>query len=234
LQAEPIYSEHNKAPINYAVCNDRVSLLYLANLGCIDQNPWMSRIGSLDSPDFILIDLDPQECPYDRIVEAALLVHEKLEQIGLTGYPKTTGGDGMHIYIPLENSYTYEQARVFAEILGVMLSGKRPDLFTTPRSVAKRDKGKVYFDYLQIGEGKTISAPLRPARLRRRPGFNAAGMERSEDWTLAQAIPYRQRGREVRQGRRFVRRCAQEAAADREAAGEAGAIVTLSEMTMVI
>src|SRR5436190_1410035 len=159
LQTEPIYSEHNKAPINYAVCNDRVSLLYLANLGCIDQNPWMSRIGSLESPDFILIDLDPQECPYDRIVEAALLVHEKLEQIGLTGYPKTTGGDGMHIYIPLENSYTYEQARIFAEILGVMLSGKRPDLFTTPRSVAKRDKGKVYFDYLQIGEGKTISAP---------------------------------------------------------------------------
>jgi bifunctional non-homologous end joining protein LigD len=159
LQTEPIYSEHNKAPINYAVCNDRGSLLYLANLGCIDQNPWMSRIGSLDSPDFILIDLDPQECPYDRIVEAALLVHEKLEQIGLTGYPKTTGGDGMHIYIPLENSYTYEQARVFAEILGVMLSGKRPDLFTTPRSVAKRDRGKVYFDYLQIGEGKTISAP---------------------------------------------------------------------------
>src|SRR5260370_8034434 len=65
----------------------------------------------------------------------------------------------MHIYIPLENSYTYEQARTFAEILGILLSGKRPDLFTTPRSVAKRDKGKVYFDYLQIGEGKTISAP---------------------------------------------------------------------------
>jgi bifunctional non-homologous end joining protein LigD len=159
LHTEPIYSEHNKAPINYAVASDRASLLYLANLGCIDQNPWMSRVGSLDSPDFILIDLDPQECPYDRIVEAALLVHEKLERIGMVGYPKTTGGDGMHIYIPLESGYTYEQARIFAEILGMMLSGQRPDLFTTPRSVAKRDKGKVYFDYLQIGEGKTISAP---------------------------------------------------------------------------
>jgi bifunctional non-homologous end joining protein LigD len=159
LRTEPVYSEHNKAPINYAVCNDRASLLYLANLGCIDQNPWMSRVGSLDSPDYILIDLDPQECSYDRIVEAALLVREKLDRIGLTGYPKTTGGDGMHIYIPLEPGYTYEQARIFAEILGMLVSGQRPDLFTTPRSVAKRDKGKVYFDYLQIGEGKTISAP---------------------------------------------------------------------------
>jgi bifunctional non-homologous end joining protein LigD len=133
--------------------------LYLTNLGCIDQNPWMSRVGSLDNPDFILIDLDPQECPYDRIVEAALLIHERLERIGLAGYPKTTGGDGMHIYIPIEPHYTYEQARIFAEILGMMVSDARPDLFTTPRSVKKRDKGKVYFDHLQIGGGKTIAAP---------------------------------------------------------------------------
>jgi bifunctional non-homologous end joining protein LigD len=159
LRTEPIYSDHNQAPINYAVCNDRASLLYLANLGCIDQNPWMSRVGSLDSPDFILIDLDPQECPYDLIVEAALLVQEKLELIGLKGYPKTTGGDGMHVYIPIENRYTYEQARIFAEILGRLVAGARPDMFTTPRSVSKRDKGKVYFDHLQIGEGKTIAAP---------------------------------------------------------------------------
>src|SRR5262249_16816805 len=93
------------------------------------------------------------------IVEAAQLVHEKLERIGMVGYPKTTGGDGMHVYIPLEAGYTYEQARIFAEILGMMLSTERPDLFTTPRSVPKREKGKVYFDYLQIGEGKAISAP---------------------------------------------------------------------------
>ena len=159
LRTEPIYSDHNQAPINYAVCNDRASLLYLANLGCIDQNPWMSRVGWLDSPDFILIDLDPQECPYDLIVEAALLVQEKLDLIGLKGYPKTTGGDGMHVYIPIENRYTYDTARIFAEVLGRLVAGARPDLFTTPRSVAKREKGKVYFDHLQIGEGKTIAAP---------------------------------------------------------------------------
>ena len=159
LRTEPVFSGHNQADINYALANDRASLLYLANLGCIDQNPWMSRVGSLSHPDFILIDLDPQECPYDRIVEAALLINETLKRIGLTGYPKTTGGDGMHIYIPIETRYSYDQARSFAEILGMMVSDARPDLFTTPRSVKKRDKGKVYFDHLQIGEGKTIAAP---------------------------------------------------------------------------
>src|SRR4029077_6447471 len=70
-----------------------------------------------------------------------------------------TGGDGMHIYIPIENDYSYEQARIFAQILGSWGARARPDLFPAPRAVAKREKGKVYFDHLQIGEGKTISAP---------------------------------------------------------------------------
>jgi len=159
LRTEPIFSEHNQAPINFVVADDRASLLYLANLGCIDQNPWMSRVGSLENPDFILIDLDPSHCGYDRIVEAAQVVRKKLEAIGLEGYPKTTGGDGMHIYTPIEPRYTYAQARSFAEILARMVASERSDLFTTPRAVASREKGKVYFDYLQISSGKTISAP---------------------------------------------------------------------------
>src|SRR5712671_240527 len=159
LRTESIFSEHNQAPINFVVADDRASLLYLANLGCIDQNPWMSRVGSLENPDFILIDLDPSHCGYDRIVEAAQLVRKKLEVIGLEGYPKTTGGDGMHIYIPIEPRYSYAQARSFAEILARMVASERSDLFTTPRAVASREKGKVYFDYLQISSGKTISAP---------------------------------------------------------------------------
>ncbi len=159
VRTEPVFSEHNQAPIDFVICNDRATLLYLANLGCIDQNPWMSRIGSLESPDFILIDLDPHDCEYDRIVEAALLVRKKLELVGLEGYPKTTGGDGMHIDIPVEAGYTYDQTRVFAEILARLLENERPDLFTLPRAVSRREKGKVYFDYLQNGEGKTISAP---------------------------------------------------------------------------
>jgi bifunctional non-homologous end joining protein LigD len=159
VRTEPIESESASHIIHYVICNDKSTLLYLANLGCIDQNPWMSRVGSLDNPDFVLIDLDPQECPYDMIVEAALLVRKALDKIGLEGYPKTTGGDGMHVYIPVEPVYTYEQVRSFAEVLWHVVIAQKPDLFTTPRAVARRKKGRVYFDYLQIGRSKTIAAP---------------------------------------------------------------------------
>jgi bifunctional non-homologous end joining protein LigD len=143
----------------FVFADDRESLLYLVNLGCIDQNPWMSRSPTLDHPDWVLIDLDPQECGYDLIVEAALLVKQKLDAIGMTGYPKTTGGDGMHIYIPIEPVYSYEESRTFAELLSHLALAERRDLFTTPRSVAKRQKNRVYFDYLQNGRSKTIAAP---------------------------------------------------------------------------
>jgi len=143
----------------FVFAEDRASLLYLVNLGCIDHNPWMSRFATLDNPDFVLIDLDPQECPFDLIVDAALLVKETLEAIGLTGYPKTTGGDGMHVYIPIEPIYTYDEARVFAELIARLIFDKHPEMFTTPRAVSKRQKGRVYFDYLQIAKSKTIAAP---------------------------------------------------------------------------
>lgn len=158
LHTESIQTD-KESKTDFVVCDDKASLLYLANLGCIDQNPWMSRVGSLENPDFILIDLDPYHCGFDRIVEAAHVVKQKLDLIALQGYPKTTGGDGMHIYIPVETRYTYAQTRSFAEILARWVTAERPDLFTTPRTVAAREKGKVYFDWMQNAEGKTISAP---------------------------------------------------------------------------
>ena len=145
--------------IHYVFAEDRASLLYLVNLGCIDHNPWMSRSQSLDNPDFVLIDLDPQECPFDKIVDAALLVKRVLDRLGLVGYPKTTGGDGMHVYVPLEPVYSYEESRTFAELISRLALAEDPDLFTTPRSVSKRQKNRVYFDYLQNGRSKTIAAP---------------------------------------------------------------------------
>jgi bifunctional non-homologous end joining protein LigD len=145
--------------IQSVIGDDRATLLFLVNLGCIDQNPWMSRIGSLENPDYLLIDLDPQDCAYEKIVEAALLIRAKLDLAELASYPKTTGGDGMHIFVPLAPIYTYEQVRMLAELLATRVAAERPDLFTTPRAVAKRDKNKVYFDWQQIARGKTISAP---------------------------------------------------------------------------
>ena len=119
----------------------------------------MSHTPTLDNPDFVLIDLDPQDCPFDMIVETALLVRDKLQAIGLAGYPKTTGGDGMHVYIPLEPIYSYEESRTFAELLSHLVVREKPNLFTTPRSVSKRQKGRVYFDWVQNGKSKTIAAP---------------------------------------------------------------------------
>jgi bifunctional non-homologous end joining protein LigD len=159
LRTELIDSDHNHAPIKYVFAGDHASLLYLVNLGCIDHNPWMSRSQTLENPDFALIDLDPQECPFDMIVDAALLVKQVLDEIGLAGYPKTTGGDGMHVYIPLEPAYSYQEARTFAELIARLVFDRNPQLFTTPRSVAKRKTNRVYFDYLQIGKSKTIAAP---------------------------------------------------------------------------
>ncbi len=159
MRCEPIREHHPPKINHYPIAEDRASLLYLVNLGCIDQNPWMSRAGNLDHPDWMLLDLDPVDTSFDQIIDAALLVRELLNDIGLKGYPKTTGGDGMHVYVPLEATHTYEQVRGFAELLSHLAVDREPNLFTTPRSVEKRKKGRVYFDYLQIGIGKTIAAP---------------------------------------------------------------------------
>lgn len=171
LHREELADDEDAGSKTRVICDDRASLLFLANLGCIDQNPYMSRLGSLDHPDFILIDLDPYHCGYDRIVEAARLIHDKLRLIGLEGYPKTTGGNGMHIYVPVEPIYESNQTRAFAEVLARWVASERPDLFTTPRTVSAREKGKVYFDYLQNASGKTISAPYV---LRAHPGAPVA------------------------------------------------------------
>jgi bifunctional non-homologous end joining protein LigD len=182
VRLEPIFSEHNQDQIHYIICNDRATLIYLANLASIDQNPWMSRVGSLDNPDFALIDLDPTEgCPYSQIVEAAQLVKKTLDSISLAGYPKTTGGDGMHIYIPIEPVYTFEQVRSFAELLSILVINQNPGLFTTPRAVSRRKKAKVYFDYLQISSAKTIAAPYV---LRAHPG---APVSTPLDWSEVKA-----------------------------------------------
>ena len=103
----------------------------------------------------------------------------------------------MHVFVPIEPRYTYEQARSFAEIISQVVIGERPELFTTPRSVAKRRKGRVYFDYLQISSAKTIAAPYVTTSIRRRAGRHAAGLGRSEKGAYAQNIQSDQRGRSI-------------------------------------
>ncbi|MCL5292469.1 MAG: DNA ligase D [Actinobacteria bacterium] len=158
-----IRSETEDKEITYLLCQNEATLVYLANLGCIEINPWSSRLESLDSPDFLLLDLDPLDIEFEHVVEAALAVGEVLEEAGAVSCCKTSGATGLHIYVPLGAKYTYEQARRFAEIVAFLAHRKLPERTSLERLPARRRR-KVYLDYLQNIYGKTLAAPysVRP------------------------------------------------------------------------
>ncbi len=157
----------NGRMIDYVVCNNAATLLYLANLGTIAQNPWNSRAGSLDNPDWIVFDLDPGEVPYRQVCDLALAVREALEGLGLAVYPKTSGSHGMHLYVPLKPHYNYEQAAAFAERLAARVVKANPKLATLERSKGKRSKKLIYLDHLQNARGKSVASAYS---VRARPG----------------------------------------------------------------
>lgn len=153
------------------LCNDRPTLIYLVNLGCIDHNPQQSRFVTPDQPDWLLLDLDPHDDSFDNVVVVACLLHGLLERLGLRGWPKTTGGRGMHIYVPLAEGANFEQCRMLAQLLARVAEARRPDLVTLERLVHKREPDRVYIDYPQSGRGRSISAPYA---VRPRPGAPVA------------------------------------------------------------
>ena len=133
-------------PIRYVFAEDRASLLYLVNLGCIDHNPWMSRVAHLDNPDFVLIDLDPQECPFDMIVEAALMVTEDARRARPGGISQDDRRRRHACLYPARAGLFLRGGRQFAKVLQMLVMHERPEMFTTPRAVSKRKKNRVYFD----------------------------------------------------------------------------------------
>ncbi len=147
----------------YLVGYDESYLLWMASLGCIEMNPWFSRVKSPDNPDYCVIDLDPDKNTFDQVIAAALEVKKVLDAIGVPSYPKTSGSTGMHIYIPLDAKYTYEQSQMFAKIVVQLVHKQIPDYTSLERMVANR-KGKMYLDFLQNRPGATIAGPysLRP------------------------------------------------------------------------
>jgi bifunctional non-homologous end joining protein LigD len=165
LRTERIYSESNKAYIDYLICNDKATLLYMANLGCIDINPWNSRIGSLEYPDWVVIDLDPEKIPFQKVVETALTVKAIMEELETECYCKTSGATGLHIYVPLAAKYNYELVKTFAELIAQTVFARLPESTSILRSPLKRQK-KVYVDFLQNRKGQTLAAPysVRPKK----------------------------------------------------------------------
>jgi bifunctional non-homologous end joining protein LigD len=152
---------------SYAVVDDPLGLLWLVNLGCIDLNPWQSLADAPDEPTHVLFDLDPADgLPFDRVVEAALLVRDALEAAGLRGYPRTSGATGMHVMVPIRRGPTYEAVRLFARVVSEGLVRARPDLVTTVTQVAARGP-RVYLDANQNGRGRSISSVYS---VRPRPG----------------------------------------------------------------
>lgn len=156
-------SEEGKKTIQYALCQNEQSLLYMANLGCIELNTWTAKKPQLDRPTFLVIDLDPEDIPFRRVVETALAVRKVMEDAGAACWCKTSGKRGLHISIPLGGKYDHDHSRQFAELVAMLVNQKLPATTSLERSPSKRQK-RVYLDYLQNRSGQTLAAPysVRP------------------------------------------------------------------------
>ena len=143
--------------ISAPILNDEDALIWAVNMGCIDMNTWYSRVDKPDRPDFVLFDLDPSaDAGFKETVQVALLVKQALDALGLVSFPKTSSADGMHVLVPVERRYTYDETREFSEIVAGAIARTHRGLATTEWSKAKR-RG-VLIDSNQNGEGKTIAS----------------------------------------------------------------------------
>ncbi|MCW3072644.1 MAG: ligase [Bacteroidetes bacterium] len=163
LKTYDYHSEGDGEDKEYLVATDEASLLYMASIGSIEMNPWHSRVQSENNPDWCIIDLDPAKNTFNQVIEAALVCKEILGEMGVEGYPKTSGSTGIHIYMPLAAKYTYEQSKEFARLIATLIHERLPKFTSIERAVKNR-RGKMYIDFLQNRPQATVSAPysVRP------------------------------------------------------------------------
>lgn len=166
----------------FIICNDRATLVYVANLAAIALHVWTSRAGSLERPDYLLIDLDPYHCTLATLARVALRFRAAARSIGIEPLVKTTGGKGLHLVIPLVPRYTYDEVRAFAHFFARRVHNELPDLTTLEHTISKRRKGTVFLDWAQVGRGKTVVAPFS---VRARPKAPVAWPLR---WTQVEAM----------------------------------------------
>jgi len=164
IQTIPIWSEDTQRDIDYFVCNDVESLVYLVNLGTIPLHIWMSRIDDLTRPDWCLIDLDPKDAPFAHVVALAKTMRKLCDDVEMPAFVKTTGKSGLHIMLPLGRQLTYAQSLQLAILFARLVTDEHPDIATTQRTISKRD-GKVYVDAFQNRAGQLMVAPysVRPS-----------------------------------------------------------------------
>jgi bifunctional non-homologous end joining protein LigD len=168
IRTQEIWSADVERHIRYFIGADHDQLVYVANTGNIQHNPWMSRVQHLDYPDYLVFDLDPVEAPFPTVQQVAIVLKGVLDELGLRGYPKTSGATGIHVHLPvLENTFTYEDVRVFAQAIASIVVQRIPEYATIERVVRRRKAHEVYVDYLQNIRGKTVASVYSP---RPRPG----------------------------------------------------------------
>lgn len=158
IQTAPFFAASTGNTVDYTICNNKATLLYLANLGCIEMNPWNSTIKTPDNPTYLIMDIDPSaKNNYDQVVEVAQVIIEILEKAGATYYCKTSGATGLHVFVPLNAKYPYEVVRNFGEIIATLTQEQLPAFTSIERSLKKRGN-KIYIDYLQNSRGQTVAS----------------------------------------------------------------------------
>jgi bifunctional non-homologous end joining protein LigD len=160
-----VYSDSNDKEIDYIICDNLATLVYLNNLGCIEINPWHSTVKALENPDYLMIDIDPSDKnTFDQVIEAALMVKEILDKAGAEAYCKTSGASGLHIYVPTGKKYSFEQVKDFTYLVCMMANDQLKDFTTLERNLQKRGNQHIYMDYLKNRRGQTIASvySLRP------------------------------------------------------------------------
>ena len=163
-----IIKDKGGKPIHYALVKDAGDLIYLANIGTIAQNPFMSRIKTLSKPDYFVFDLDPgDKATFQSVLDIALIVNDVLEDLGLTCYPKTSGSSGVHLVVPIKNAYHYDEVVAFAKGVAKLVVDQTPRTATIERFTKNRKPQQVYVDYLQNLEGKSVAAAYS---VREKPG----------------------------------------------------------------
>src|SRR6267154_4080754 len=144
--------------LNYAVYTTVGSLLHFVNLGTIEQHPWHATVKHLDKPDYLMLDLDPKEAPWQNVLDVALICKEVFDELGLPTFPKTSGSSGIHDYLPLKPKNDFGKIAAVAMALANEVAQRAPKIATTQRSLAKRQKQQVYVDAMQNARGKTIAS----------------------------------------------------------------------------
>ena len=165
VHCKQIHSDSTNKEVNYIVCDNIETLVYLNNLGCIEINPWHSTVEALDKPDYLMIDIDPSDKnTFEQVIKVALTVKKVLDNAGAISYCKTSGASGMHIYVPTAKKYDYEQVKDFAYLVCMIVNDELKSFTTLERNLQKRGKKHIYMDYLQNRRGQTISSvySLRP------------------------------------------------------------------------